>query len=67
MGLFDKMLCKHEWKLEDKNVFGSPWAQMDNTFRQSKAPAEKWVFNQRVLITYICKKCGKIREQRMEE
>jgi hypothetical protein len=60
MPVYDKWFCKHKnLRVEDKTILPSPWEIMsqDERNRENILP---WMFRQTVLITYICRDCGKI-------
>ena len=60
MAFWNKWFCKHDWRIENKDVLDSAWEQLPEAERQTLAPAP-WMFAQTVATTYICNKCGEVK------
>ena len=61
-----QLRCKHKDRLENKEVFTSAWKQLTDTERERVEPLEAWklgMFQQKVVLTFICNKCGRLKTQ----
>lgn len=54
--------CKHKDRLENKEIFASPWEQMSEAERKRAKPAP-WMFRHKVVLTFICSECGRMKTQ----
>jgi hypothetical protein len=57
-----QLRCKHKERLENKEVFPSPWEQMSESGRERVEPLP-WMFRKKVVLTFICNECGRRRTQ----
>ncbi len=61
MAFWDKAFCKHQWRIEDKNVSRPPWDSFSEEEKKTVTP-EPWMFAQVTTATYFCTKCPEIKK-----
>jgi len=64
---FRQIFCNHEWKKQSEAILPSAFEQAMRTGEYTINPAaltgqkDSWFFKKKLIFTFICKKCNKIK------